>query len=43
MTKTTARDSVFREASFEHAIVEIKNRTHAHYSCHRNLDGYSDE
>nr|DAD40374.1 TPA_asm: hypothetical protein HUJ06_014697 [Nelumbo nucifera] len=31
--------SVFREASFGHATLEIKNRTHAYYSWHRNQDG----
>ncbi|XP_062165902.1 purple acid phosphatase 25-like [Alnus glutinosa] len=30
--------SVFREASFGHAILEIKNRTHAYYTWHRNQD-----
>ncbi|KDP32671.1 hypothetical protein JCGZ_13669 [Jatropha curcas] len=30
--------SAFREASFGHAILEIKNRTHAYYSWHRNQD-----
>ncbi|KAG9131081.1 hypothetical protein Leryth_006811 [Lithospermum erythrorhizon] len=28
--------SIFREASFGHAILEIKNRTHAFYTWHRN-------
>ncbi|RHN59886.1 putative Acid phosphatase [Medicago truncatula] len=31
--------SAFREASFGHAIFDIKNRTHAYYSWHRNQDG----
>ncbi|KAJ4827475.1 prolyl aminopeptidase [Turnera subulata] len=31
--------SAFREASFGHAILDIKNRTHAYYSWHRNDDG----
>ncbi|XP_072951798.1 purple acid phosphatase 2-like [Typha angustifolia] len=31
--------SAFREASFGHAIFDIKNRTHAHYIWHRNHDG----
>ncbi|RZS02938.1 hypothetical protein BHM03_00033048 [Ensete ventricosum] len=31
--------SAFREASFGHAVFEIKNRTHAYYSWHRNQDG----
>ncbi|KAL7142115.1 hypothetical protein ABFS83_08G101400 [Erythranthe nasuta] len=30
--------SAFREASFGHAILEIKNRTHAFYTWHRNQD-----
>ncbi|KAB1202881.1 Purple acid phosphatase 6 [Morella rubra] len=30
--------SAYREASFGHAILEIKNRTHAHYTWHRNQD-----
>jgi hypothetical protein len=31
--------SAFREASFGHAILDIKNRTHAYYTWHRNQDG----
>ncbi|KAJ7569037.1 hypothetical protein O6H91_01G058800 [Diphasiastrum complanatum] len=31
--------SAYREASFGHAILEIKNRTHAYYYWHRNQDG----
>ncbi|OVA08700.1 Phosphoesterase domain [Macleaya cordata] len=31
--------SAYREASFGHSILDIKNRTHAHYSWHRNQDG----
>ncbi|KVI08794.1 Iron/zinc purple acid phosphatase-like C-terminal domain-containing protein [Cynara cardunculus var. scolymus] len=30
--------SAFREASFGHALLEIKNQTHAFYSWHRNQD-----
>ncbi|KAF9623140.1 hypothetical protein IFM89_037656 [Coptis chinensis] len=30
--------SAYREASFGHAMLEIKNRTHAFYSWHRNQD-----
>ncbi|XP_002534135.2 purple acid phosphatase 5 [Ricinus communis] len=30
--------SAFREASFGHAILEIKNRSHACYTWHRNQD-----
>ncbi|KAJ7944219.1 Purple acid phosphatase [Quillaja saponaria] len=35
--------SAFREASFGHAILEIKNRTHAHYAWHRNHDNQAME
>lgn len=31
--------SEFREASFGHAVLEIKNKTHAYYNWHRNQDG----
>lgn len=30
--------SAYREASFGHVILEIKNRTHAYYTWHRNQD-----
>ncbi|CAI0377613.1 unnamed protein product [Linum tenue] len=40
MTEPQPEYSAFREASFGHAILDIKNRTHAHYSWHRNQDGY---
>ncbi|CAI0437886.1 unnamed protein product [Linum tenue] len=40
MTDPQPEYSAFREASFGHAILDIKNRTHAHYSWHRNQDGY---
>ncbi|XP_022132405.1 purple acid phosphatase 5 [Momordica charantia] len=30
--------SAYREASFGHAMLEIKNRTHAYYTWHRNED-----
>lgn len=30
--------SAFREASFGHAILDIRNRTHAYYTWHRNQD-----
>lgn len=33
--------SAFRESSYGHAILDIKNRTHAYYSWHRNDDGYA--
>eukprot|EP00250_Pteridium_aquilinum_P005407 c15500_g1_i1 orf=469-1836(-) len=31
--------SAFREASFGHAMLDIKNKTHAYYYWHRNDDG----
>ncbi|XP_068652916.1 purple acid phosphatase 2-like [Aristolochia californica] len=33
--------SAYREASFGHAILDIKNRTHAYYAWHRNQEGYA--
>ncbi|KAK9165397.1 hypothetical protein Scep_000588 [Stephania cephalantha] len=39
MTYPQPKYSAFREASFGHAIFDIKNRTHAYYSWHRNEDG----
>nr|CAD1841769.1 unnamed protein product [Ananas comosus var. bracteatus] len=39
MTEPQPSYSAFREASFGHAIFEIKNKTHAYYSWHRNQDG----
>uniref|UniRef100_A0A7C9A4L0 Purple acid phosphatase n=1 Tax=Opuntia streptacantha TaxID=393608 RepID=A0A7C9A4L0_OPUST len=41
MTEPQPNYSAFREASFGHAIFDIKNRTHAYYSWHRNQDGYA--
>ncbi|PRQ23910.1 putative Acid phosphatase [Rosa chinensis] len=35
--------SAYREASFGHAIFDIKNRSHAYFSWHRNQDGYAIE
>ncbi|PKI35196.1 purple acid phosphatase 2-like [Punica granatum] len=35
--------SAFREPSFGHGMLEIKNRTHAFFSWHRNEDGYAVE
>ncbi|KAH6786000.1 hypothetical protein C2S51_038455 [Perilla frutescens var. frutescens] len=43
MTEPQPKYSAFREASFGHATFSIKNRTHAHYSWHRNQDGYAVE
>ncbi|KAL8116129.1 hypothetical protein AgCh_022579 [Apium graveolens] len=41
MTQPQPRYSAFREASFGHGIFDIKNRTHAYFSWHRNQDGYA--
>ncbi|KAA8536066.1 hypothetical protein F0562_028544 [Nyssa sinensis] len=41
MTNPQPKYSAFREASFGHAVFDIKNRTHAYYSWHRNHDGYA--
>ncbi|KAL0365560.1 UNVERIFIED_CONTAM: Purple acid phosphatase 10 [Sesamum angustifolium] len=41
MSEPQPKYSAFREASFGHATFAIKNRTHAHYSWHRNQDGYA--
>ncbi|ONK75734.1 uncharacterized protein A4U43_C03F19980 [Asparagus officinalis] len=43
MTEPQPKYSAYREASFGHAIFEIKNRTHAYYSWRRNDDGYAVE
>ncbi|KAJ4792449.1 Purple acid phosphatase [Rhynchospora pubera] len=39
MTEPQPSYSAFRESSFGHAILDIKNRTHAYYTWHRNQDG----
>ncbi|KAL5707030.1 prolyl aminopeptidase [Ranunculus cassubicifolius] len=39
MTEPQPKYSAHREASFGHAILDIKNRTHAYYEWHRNQDG----
>lgn len=41
MTQPQPEYSAFREASFGHGIFDIKNRTHAYFSWHRNEDGYA--
>jgi hypothetical protein len=41
MTEPQPDYSVYREASFGHAILSIKNRTHAYYAWNRNQDGYA--
>ncbi|XP_042500943.1 purple acid phosphatase 2-like [Macadamia integrifolia] len=43
MTEPQPNYSAFREASYGHAILDIKNRTHAYYGWHRNQDGYAVE
>ncbi|XP_039058620.1 purple acid phosphatase 2-like [Hibiscus syriacus] len=43
MTEPQPAYSAYREASFGHAIFDIKNRTHAYCSWHRNHDGYAVE
>ncbi|XP_016650475.1 PREDICTED: purple acid phosphatase 2-like [Prunus mume] len=43
MTEPQPDYSLFREASFGHGIFDIKNRTHAYFSWHRNQDGYAVE
>ncbi|XP_044510305.1 purple acid phosphatase 2-like [Mangifera indica] len=35
--------SAYREASFGHGTLDIKNRTHAYFSWNRNEDGYAVE
>lgn len=39
MTEPQPSYSAFREASFGHGMLEIKNKTHAFFSWHRNEDG----
>ncbi|GAA0155064.1 phosphatase [Lithospermum erythrorhizon] len=43
MTEPQPKYSAFRESSFGHATLDIKNRTHAYYAWHRNQDGYAVE
>ncbi|XP_031269141.1 purple acid phosphatase 2-like [Pistacia vera] len=43
MTQPQPRYSAYREASFGHGTLDIKNRTHAHFSWNRNEDGYAVE
>ncbi|XP_010061253.2 purple acid phosphatase [Eucalyptus grandis] len=43
MTEPQPHYSAFREASFGHGILDIKNRTHAYFGWHRNEDGYAVE
>ncbi|KAJ0024511.1 hypothetical protein Pint_09041 [Pistacia integerrima] len=39
MTEPQPSYSAYREASFGHGTLDIKNRTHAHFSWNRNEDG----
>ncbi|XP_061359311.1 purple acid phosphatase-like [Gastrolobium bilobum] len=39
LTEPQPAYSLYREPSFGHAIFDIKNRTHAHYTWNRNDDG----
>ncbi|KAG5018255.1 hypothetical protein JHK87_014110 [Glycine soja] len=41
MTEPQPSYSAYREASFGHGILDIKNRTHAYFSWNRNQDGYA--
>ncbi|XP_027148300.1 purple acid phosphatase-like [Coffea eugenioides] len=43
MTEPQPEYSAYREASFGHGIFDVKNRTHAHFSWHRNQDGVAIE
>ncbi|GAU34927.1 hypothetical protein TSUD_312580, partial [Trifolium subterraneum] len=43
MTEPQPSYSAYREASFGHGILDIKNRTHAYFSWNRNQDGYAME
>lgn len=43
MTQPQPKYSAYREASFGHAMFDIKNRTHAYFSWNRNQDGYAVE
>ncbi|GMI82562.1 purple acid phosphatase 12, PURPLE ACID PHOSPHATASE 12 [Hibiscus trionum] len=43
MTEPQPSYSAYREASFGHGMLEIKNRTDAYFGWHRNQDGYAVE
>lgn len=43
MTEPQPGYSAYREASFGHGTFEIKNKTHAYFSWHRNQDDYAIE
>ncbi|KAI4389948.1 hypothetical protein MLD38_002112 [Melastoma candidum] len=43
MTEPQPDYSAYREASFGHGILDIKNRTHARFGWHRNEDGFAVE
>ncbi|KAK1362339.1 Purple acid phosphatase [Heracleum sosnowskyi] len=43
MTEPQPSYSAYREASFGHGTFDIKNKTHAYFSWHRNQDDYAVE
>lgn len=43
LTEPQPSYSAFREPSFGHGILSIKNRTHAYFSWHRNEDAFAVE
>ncbi|WKA10211.1 hypothetical protein VitviT2T_027793 [Vitis vinifera] len=43
MTEPQPSYSAYREASFGHGILDIKNRTHAYFGWNRNQDAYAVE
>lgn len=43
MTEPQPKYSAFREASFGHGILDIKNRSCAYFGWNRNQDGYAVE
>lgn len=43
MTEPQPRYSAYREASFGHGILDVKNRTHAYFGWLRNQDDYAVE
>ncbi|KDP38574.1 hypothetical protein JCGZ_04499 [Jatropha curcas] len=43
MTEPQPSYSAFREASFGHGLLDIRNRSHAFFSWNRNQDGYAVE
>lgn len=43
MTEPQPSYSAYREACFGHGTFDIKNKTHAYFSWHRNQDDYAVE